>query len=218
MRKVLLLLLLMNVLAVKGQNVVIKFTSNGQIAVDSSYIEPFSQGLGLDFYQNLDPSILKDEMEVTTPSGGVYTVKALRFKGWENETGDFNVVEIYKGGNKIYDMTSIDGFGYFPMKFTDESKPQCCYPINVGDETIALVFHGIYINNEPPQISIVVLHDTQAKLVFNQSFRIKDLKKDNEDVKLVLQENLIQYYQDGKPIGKPILKTLTISKDGISLY
>lgn len=218
MKRVLFLLFLLNVLVVKGQDVVTNFTSYGNIEVDSSYIDPFNQGLGLDFYKNLDPSILKDELTITTPSGLIYTVKAFRFKGkgWENESGDFNVVEIYKGGNKIYDMTCIEGFGFFPTKFTDESKPRCCYPINIGDETVALVFHGIYIMSQPPQITIVVLNDQLAKLVFNKSFRIKDLKKNNEDVKFVLQENTIQL-KDGKPDREPIFKTLSISKDCISI-
>lgn len=216
MRRVYFLLLMLNVFLVKGQDIVTRFSSDGGVAVDTSYIEPFAQGLDLDYYQNLDPSILKDEMKVTTPSGSVYTVKALRFKGWENESGDFNVVEIYKGGNKIYDMTCIEGFGFFPTKFTDESKPRCCYPINIGDETVALVFHGIYIMSQPPQITIVVLNDQLAKLVFNKSFRIKDLKKNNEDVKFVLQENTIQL-KDGKPDREPIFKTLSISKDCISI-
>ena len=59
MKRVLFLLFLLNVLVVKGQDVVTNFTSNGNIEVDSSYIDPFNQGLGLDYYQNLDPSILK---------------------------------------------------------------------------------------------------------------------------------------------------------------
>ena len=219
MKRVLFLLFLLNVLVVKGQDVVTNFTSNGNIEVDSSYIDPFNQGLGLDFYKNLDPSILKDELTITTPSGLIYTVKAFRFKGkgWEGEPGDYNVVKVYKDGHEIYDMLCIMGWNYFPQKLTGESESHCCYPVNVTDDIVALVFHGIYINNQAPQIAIVVLKGTQAKLVFNEEFRIRELKKTNEGVKFVLQENLVQYNSEGIPDSEPILKTLSISKDCISI-
>ena len=215
MKRVLFLLFLLNVLVVKGQDVVTNFTSNGNIEVDSSYIDPFNQGLGLD----LDPSILKDELTITTPSGLIYTVKAFRFKGkgWEGEPGDYNVVKVYKDGHEIYDMLCIMGWNYFPQKLTGESESHCCYPVNVTDDIVALVFHGIYINNQAPQIAIVVLKGTQAKLVFNEEFRIRELKKTNEGVKFVLQENLVQYNSEGIPDSEPILKTLSISKDCISI-
>lgn len=69
MKNVLFILLLLNVLVTKGQEIVTRFVSNGDITVDSSYVEPFNQGIDLRQYKNLDPSILKDKMTISTPSG-----------------------------------------------------------------------------------------------------------------------------------------------------
>ena len=114
MKKILFLLFLLNIIVAKGQNVVTKFTSSGDFAVNPSYVKPFNEGINLESYKNLDPSILKDEMKINTPSGTSYIVKAFRFKDWGNDPGDYHVVEIYKDENKIYEMLSIDGWNYFP--------------------------------------------------------------------------------------------------------
>lgn len=114
-------------------------------------------------------------------------------------------------------MLRIEGWNYFPQRLTNESTPKCCYPINIGDDIVVLLFEGEYFSYERSPIGIIVLKDNQAKLVFNKRFKICELKKTNEDVKFVLQENIVQYYDIGKPDREPILKTLSISKDCISL-
>lgn len=219
MKKVLFLLFLLNVLVVKGQNVVTKFTSSGDFMVNPSYVEPFNEGINLESYKNLDPFILKDEMKINTPSGTSYIVKAFRFKDW-NDRGDYHVVEIYKDENKIYEMLSIVGWNYFPKRLTNGTINRCCYPVNINDDTVALVFDGVFYPYEYGLVGIVVLNNDQAKLVFNKRFKIRELKKTDEEVKFVMQENIVEYSFLGDkaiPTSEPILKTLSISKDCISL-
>lgn len=219
MKKVLFLLFLLNALVVKGQDVVTSLTSNGDITVNPSYVEPFNEGLDLESYKKLDPSILKDEMKINMPSGTSYIVKAFRFKDW-NDRGDYHVVEIYKDENKIYEMLSIVGWNYFPKRLTNGTTNRCCYPVNINDDTVALVFDGVFYPYEYGLVGIVVLNSDQAKLVFNKRFKIHELKKTDEEVKFVMQENIVEYsfYGDKAiPTSEPILKTLSISKDCISL-
>ena len=190
----------------------------GQMLVDSQYIEPFDQARGLDYYKDLDPSIVKDSMSVCTKSGNAYTVKALRFVGWDADPGDFNVVEIYKDGTKIYDMICIMGWLYFPSRHTKSSTLRCCYAVNMRDDTIALVFHGIYISSENPQIAIVVLKEDKATLVFNRTSDINEIKTSDGVTTFILQENVQEYDINGKPITDAIIDTLSVSKDGIYFY
>lgn len=220
MKKILFLLFLLNIIVAKGQNVVTKFTSSGDFAVNPSYVKPFNEGINLESYKNLDPSILKDEMKINTPSGTSYIVKAFRFKDWENDPGDYHVVEIYKDENKIYEMLSIDGWNYFPKQLTNETINRCCYPVNINDDTVALVFDGVSYPYEYGLVGIVILNSNLAKLVFNKRFKIRELKKTDEEVKFVMQENIVEYFSSGNkaiPNSEPILKTLSISKDCISL-
>ena len=44
----------------------------------------------------LTPYTLKHSETVTTTSGENYTVNCLRYKGWDEESGDYNVIEIKK--------------------------------------------------------------------------------------------------------------------------
>ena len=44
----------------------------------------------------------------------------------------------------------------------------------------------------------VILNSDQAKLVFNKRFKIRELKKTDEEVKFVMQENIVEYSFYGK--------------------
>ena len=203
-----------------AQNAVFNCDSLGNILPKSCYIDPFDQGLGLDEYDNLVPSDLKDSLVVSTKSGNSYTVKAFRLLGWDDgEPGDYNVVEIYKDEKKIYDMLCIMGWLYFPSRHTKSSTPRCCYAVNMGDDAIALVFHGIYISSENPQIAIVVLKEDKATLVFNKTSDINEIRTSDDGVTtFILQENVQEYDIIGKPITAPILDILKVNKDGIYFY
>lgn len=200
-----------------GQERVFNYDSQGKIIPQSKYIKPFDDGMSLNQYTNITPYNLKLSQNIHTPSGNLYTVEFLRFKGWEGEPGNFNVIEINKDGYKIFDLACALGWLYFPNNLSNSTTTKGCFEVNLGMDTIALIFYGTIISSQPPLITIIILKDGKATLVFNKPSFIEKVQQSNSETTLALCANTVEWRKDGTPFNDAIINTLTI-KDGMIYF
>ena len=209
MKKFVLFLFLLCSVWVNAQVSVFSYGEKGQIVVNPSYIKPLQT---LTKKEIAKATQLVHAMEVTTQSGDTYAIKAFKIENWEE--GDFQYVEIYKDQKKIYKLSNRNNWIHFPIKHSGASSPQCCYVAHMGDDAIALVFHETIVERNLPNITIVVLKDNQATLVYNKECGINEFKSPKTEI------SFKEYIPDCLTMDKePCMNTrnMYISKDGIQL-
>ena len=211
MKKVLFIWLLFNVLTVKAQDIVVKFTPDHLIEADSYFIDPLYP---LTSEEQSKATQLTHSMEVSTQSGDAYTIKAFQIDNWD--AGDFQYVEIYKGQKKIYEMSNEDSWTNFPSEYSGDSSSSCCYVAQMGKNAIALVFHEMNYGSNQPHMTIVALKGNQASLVYNRECGIYDIKCLNEETIISFTEYVPNLYDKNNNPCKDT-KKIIISKEGIHL-
>ena len=103
----------------------------------------------------LTPYTLKNSETVTTADGTTYTVNNLRYKGWDEESGDYNVIEIKCGSTTLLSLNYDDGFVYFFCENKNlANNHKSFYQIDMGMGYTALVFTGVAMSSEPPYQTI----------------------------------------------------------------
>lgn len=179
----------------------------GRVVPDSSYIDPFDNGR----FTGVKPYVLKSSD--TVDAGRAYVVNCSKYKGWENEAGDFNVVEITCGGDTVLTLDNSDAWVRFP--YGRGGDGQCpYYVLPLGGGAAALFFKG-YTYESPSPLTVVVLKDGRASLVFNKRMVVNGI--DDEHEMLFMQEDFTEYVSDDGPATMPARHFLWI-KDGMLYF
>ena len=213
--KVLLLCALLPALSY-GQEQVFSKSNDGVIVVKPKYIESFHNG----DYKNITPYIVEQSRNETASDGSVYLVKCLKYRNWENDPGDMHVLEVLYQNKVIYNLVNNNsGWENIADEPQGVEKTSFYYKMNLGDDAIALLFVGVYIMSQPPYLSMVVLKDGKATLVFNKPSYINKIEKNGDTIDFKLQSNTLEYLDinSSEPINPPELHTLTL-KDGMIYY
>lgn len=182
--------------------------------VDTSFIKSFEND---EQRTGLTPYTLKLSKDVFVKNT-TYTIRMLKYKGWEDECGDFTVIEIAHNHLKALSLKYDDGWDYFYTSKDykkDVSNPFEIIPLS--ENSTALVFTGVTITSEPPYITIVILgNNALPKLVYNVPSFIKDIKVENGKTVFTLQMNTVEYDRNNIPYNTPIIRTLTFGNGEIT--
>ena len=164
----------------------------------------------------LTPYTLKNSETVTTADGTTYTVNNLRYKGWDEESGDYNVIEIKSGSTTLLSLNYDDGFVYFFCENQNlANSHKSFYQIDMGMGYTALVFTGVAMSGEPPYVTVVVLKDNTATLAYNNRYYLEDILQNGNATTLKMRMNTIEYDADDKPSEEPIIRYLTMKEGKI---
>jgi hypothetical protein len=187
------------------------YNENSIIAVTNN-VESFDNLSRAD----ITPYTLK-HTESVTQYGLTYTVNVLRYKGWEDETGDYNVIDISSGSYKSQ-FTYDEGWDYFYCENEAVNTPnKSFYAVNLSSSCMALVFVGVSIASLPPFITVIVLRDRKAEIVYNKPAFMKDIQTAGKETRFILRLNTIEYDENNKPYEKEELATLSFG-DGKIYY
>jgi hypothetical protein len=147
-----------------------------------------------------------------------YSVKLKGYEGWENEPGDYHVIEILCNGRSVFEMRYDDGWNYFYLAKDYIKSPNTPFKeFNLSSDCKALVFTGITIGSQPPFTTIVILRNGKATLVYNKEGYINDMETIGNVVKLKLQLNTVEYHDDNIPYNEAEVAELEI-KNGMIYY
>lgn len=212
--KLILLFVLLLSIRAYGQEPVFSETEDDLFVTKAKFVEEFHFAK----YDNVTPYILKQKTFELDRSGRRYVVNCMKFRNWKNDPGDIHVVEIRRGGRRVFSMTNDLGWECIDNETQGPGKTSFYYKVNLDDDTIALVFMGIYIMSQPPYLTVFVLKKGHGGFVFNKPFYVNDIKSDGYETVFTLQSNTLEYLDiNSGPINSPDLHTLTF-KDGMMYY
>ena len=190
---------------------VFSLAEGGRIVPDADYVVPFEKCT----YEGITPYILKTSDAQTTSSGDAYAIRCLQYNHWENDPGDFHVVEISSGGKSLLTLENPEGWEFFRSDAGFDINSYPCYGrIDLDGDAIALLFTGVNIMSQPPYCTVVILKGGKATLVYNQPAFINDIRKSGDETVITLEMNTVEWIDEHTRYNDPILNKL-ILKEGM---
>lgn len=165
-------------------------------------------------HSDIEPYILKETSVINTDVG--YTIRCLRYNGWENETGDFNVIEINTGQGEVLNLQYDEGWERVSMPGLQYGNKSFYHETLVNGE-VALFFTGATLMSQPPYLTIIILAHGRACLVFNKRMIVNNVVRENGDLLFNLQENVIEWTDEYTPADDAVLHTISI-KNGLMYF
>ena len=140
-----------------------------------------------------------------------YTLSVLNYNGWETDGGDFRVIRLYENNQSILEF--IDEEAWIGKKVEDEyqATPFSAYKDDVVKHAVyndhciiyplengvtALLFEGFSWSSQVPLLTIVVIKDGNAKVVFNQSWAVEAFNAHPKGFELILNDYFQEEYDN----------------------
>ena len=175
-------------LNMSAQTIVYDSTNAG--VVNSSFIDSFYN----EEWQDVEPYVLKKTTTAFSNQGKEkYDIRLFKFKNWEEEPGDFNVIQISSKLQPAFVQMDGDGWNYFYTEKDTADSSLPFYTIEMENGCTFVLFSGITIDSTPPFLTVYALKDGKATLVFNKHAYINDLVALNGIVDFHLQMNTLEY-------------------------
>ncbi len=137
-----------------------------------------------------------------------YELKLQNYKGWEGEGGDFRVIKLYHKGNLILEFVDEEAWigekvrdrgGVTPFsEFSEEvgkhaTYNEYCLIYPLENNATALLFEGYSWSSQVPLLTIIVIKDNKAEVVFNQPWSVEFFNAKPKGFELVLIANFLQW-------------------------
>lgn len=122
-----------------------------------------------------------------------YNVTIQRYKGWENDPGDFNIISIYSSNNLLLQLQNRDSWVNIPAELSKYTTNNYFIPVTLSSTSTALIFIGYGYENEPPHLTIVVLSGNQAQMVFNEDYFIQQITKTGTTFSMTLRNKVAEW-------------------------
>lgn len=113
-----------------------------------------------------------------TANSQLYRLKTLNFNGWRGDGGNFRIVRLYDDTNMLLEFIDDnawrDPFSEFKTsinRFASFNDYCIVYPLE--NNATALIFEGFSWGSQVPLLTIIVIKDNKAEVVFNQSLAIQ---------------------------------------------
>lgn len=137
-----------------------------------------------------------------------YELRLQNYKDWENDGGDFRIIKLYHKGKQILNFVDEEAWigkkikekGYAQpfSEFIDEVEKHAsynnfCVIYPLENNATALLFEGFSWSSQVPLLTIIVIKDNKAEVVFNQQWSIEFFKAKPKGFELVLIENFLEW-------------------------
>lgn len=187
---VLLIVLNSTSCSIKGANI---FTFN------NGTIVPNSQFNDIPYLANEDINLSHTQTASFSANG--ITISLEKFSGWEEDPGYFTVIKSLTNDVPFMIKSSI-AWDCIPEAFrTGESDYYIRVPLN--NDYTALILMGYPFDSRPPFLTIIVVGNGQAAMVFNKRYVVSSLVNTSESFSMTLQGDYIEYSSSGQPVSTP---------------
>ena len=164
------------------------FSDIDVISPKSSFVEPFyvhNNGVGT------TPYTLKKTYSLTGMNAayGQFSVRISKYKGYEDEPGIGNVIQLYRDNTCILTLSGSNGFTSL-SSYVNGVTGDFLFK-KLTDDLYILVFTEWIYASQPPMISMVLIYKNQAKLMFNKEMIINSIKL--TPFEMELQANTVEY-------------------------
>lgn len=194
MNKIVLIVMILftinNSLFAQENTSIFTYNESGEIVTNSRFISLADNSLSsLRFSAN--------NVATTSINETTYVVKTGRFNNWENEPGDFDIIQFYKNNQLILTYKDADGI----VKLNNSSNPYAnsfnryssngyFIEVALSDTTKIIVFVGQHYGTDLSKIIIFAVTRNEVKLVYNQKVQINSMTKTNNSILMVVQSNI----------------------------
>jgi len=195
---------------------VFKIGANGVIETNQSMIEPFYD---MPQIKTL-PYILNSPINVSVGAQN-YKIKTGCLEQWDNFECTFNVITIYSDNRKIFELRQPDNwrytYGLSKKSYQQYTNNQYFIPIPLSEQAVALAFVGWPYGGDVPYLTIVVLTENDAKLVFNKHMGINMITRTDKSYLMKLAANIVEYDENARPFNEAIFNYLE-AKNGLLYF
>lgn len=166
------------------------YTQDGNVIPDNRFISAIDNTLSsLPFSTVYTSSISIDS---TT-----YNIKTGRFINWNDEPGDFDVIQFFKNDQLILTYKDADGIvklnnpkNLYSYPFNQYSKNGYFIDVRSSDKIEFLFFIGQHYGTDLPKLIIFAVTQKEIKLIYNQTVQINSITKTENHISFVLQSNM----------------------------
>ena len=146
-----------------------------------------------------------------------YELHTLNYNGWENEAGDFRVIRLHHNGKQILEFTNDDAWIGDPL-FKEGQTWLCdstrsiysggrafsrildmigehatykghCLVFPLENDATALLLEGFCYGNDNPLLTIIIIKDGRAKVVYNRPWFVTGIYACEREFKLYLEDD-----------------------------
>lgn len=155
-------------------------------------------------YTNVTPYVRYKISQITSRDNLYnYQVEMLKYKGWENDAGVANVIEISNGSNKILTLKNCEAWlNLAADPDTGSSTTQPFIPVYLSNGDIALLFVEYIYASQPSHLMIVLLRKGTATVVFNKPYFLNSVNIAENSFGAAIQSNTVEWIDD-KAINAP---------------
>lgn len=169
---------------------------NNTIVTNNGYIDaPFYKQ-----YSNITPFIVVHSFNISTNGGSNnYNIILSRYKGWEEEEGDFEIVDIVYNNQNIFNFVNQEGMLLNQQFFQIDSTTSLIY------------FTSVPYNSNPGYLTLVILKGDKAYLVYNKISHIKSVGYINGVFTIKIIDQFAEYSEvdSNVQINNPIESDIT---------
>ena len=195
----------------------------GTIETDASMIEPFYD------MPSIDTLPYRLSYGRSLSPGSKFLIATGYFKEMDETdrgTSGFTVIAIFSKGKKIFELRQPEMWthlydGQTTMDYRQYTDNRYFIPIPLSEQAVALAFVGWPYDSTPSYLTIIVLTDNDAKLIFNKHMNINTIAQSDDSYVMELQANVVEYDENGKlydyPNNVPIIHHIEV-KDGVMYF
>lgn len=182
--------------------------NNNEICTNKAYISnPTSMISNLEFTTNKICDIKVGK--------SLYDIKVGRFKGWENDPGDFDVIEFYRKGTKALTFKNEDCIvklnnprNLYTSRLKQFSSNNYFFEHELTPDSKAIIFLGQHYGTDLPDLIIFVATSNDLKLVYCEKMKINSIESNPDSFSLLIQSNINEE-------GEPAITHTIKEKDGV---
>ncbi|MBQ4524944.1 MAG: hypothetical protein IJA00_02555 [Bacteroidaceae bacterium] len=163
---------------------------NGNIQVrNTSFVS-----LNVGNYTNITPYSNVATYTFTSYSE-TYELKLQNYKGWETDGGDFRVIRLYNNGNLLLEFADAEAWRKPYREYSNNysTLTDYCIIYPMENDATALIFEGYPWSSQAPLLTIIVIKDNDAKVVFNQSWVIESFIPHSKGFELIIEKEYLEY-------------------------
>lgn len=220
MKKLCLILISLVSIHVSAQSPLFSVNADGRIVnTQARFIDPQDPHVNTLSYRLGTPISV-------TAGGTTWTIKTGRYVGWENDPGDFDVIEVSKGGTNTLLYKSYLGImkiidapdQWYASEMAPYSRNGYFIETSLSSTSKALIFLGQNYGSDLSQLIIIVLTEMEAELVFNKPMAITRINNATDNFSLTLESKIVEVVDsDGTPTNEKS-PVHTIYQQGSILY
>lgn len=124
-----------------------------------------------------------------------YELRLQNYKGWETDGGDFRVIKLYNNGNLLLEFEDSEAWRkpYEEYSNSYSTLTDYCMIYPLENNATALIFEGYPWSSQAPLLTIIVIKDNKAKVVFNQSWVIESFIPHSKGFELIIEKEYLEF-------------------------